>query len=316
MTRHVRILLALAVALAACRSAKPDDTSEATPAKSRLAPGAGGEATITLDTAEVRRLDLRTEAVTAATWSDERELPGEVVAEPERTSVVRAPIAGRFVVEAGQAWPAFGASVAAGTIIGRVGDALPLALARGGTVSRVGAQPGELVEAGQVLLEVTDYSRPVARVVWLGEEGGAPPARVTLHPGEGAGGVAGTLVGAAPQADETSRRAAFLYRAAHGWPGARPGVPIRATYGAGAPRQGVRVPAAAVVQWDGLTWAFVEVAPGQFVRRPLAGARALDGGWFADGDWTRGARVVVRGAQALLSEEFRSRITVGDETGD
>ena len=40
-----------------------------------------------------------------------------------------------------------------------------------GTVTRVGAQPGALVEAGQALLEVADLSRPLVRVAWLVDAG-------------------------------------------------------------------------------------------------------------------------------------------------
>jgi biotin carboxyl carrier protein len=318
MRLPARSLITFCVCAAACRpGGNPSDGTRAPDATttSRLAPGPKGEALITLDTADARRLDLRVVVVGASTWTGEEEAPGEVITEPERVTTVRSALAGRFVVDDGVQWPTYGATVSAGTIVGRVADAKPLVIAWSGTVTRIGAQPGELVEAGQVILEVTDFSHPVVKVAWLDGEGHAPPARVFVHPAIGLS-IGATLVGGAPLADEASRAPAFLYRADHTWSGARPGVLVRASWATGAPTRGVIVPTSGVVQWDGLTWAFVEVAPGQFSRRPVPADRPADRGWFATQGWAAGDRVVVRGAQALLSEEFRSRITVGDETGD
>jgi hypothetical protein len=40
------------------------------------------------------------------------------------------------------------------------------------------------------------------------------------------------------------------------------------------------------------------------------------GGFLAAGEVAAGDTVVVQGAEQLLSEEFRARVTVGDEPGE
>jgi hypothetical protein len=72
----------------------------------------------------------------------------------------------------------------------------------------------------------------------------------------------------------------------------------------------------AVVQWESLAWVFVEHGRGQFVRTRIPTAHPVPGGWLVPADVAAGSRVVVGGAEALLSEEFRARITVGEEVGE
>jgi hypothetical protein len=116
---------------------------------------------------------------------------------------------------------------------------------------------------------------------------------------------------------------------------------IVAVPGRGAPARGLFVPAAAVVQWEGLAWVYVEeqvegaasdsgghpvAAPAAeghagrtvFVRHRVDTTHPVDGGWLVASQsdapgLARGDAVVVRGAQQLLSEEFKSRANTGDE---
>jgi biotin carboxyl carrier protein len=295
---------------------------------------AGGAVTVTLDTAEVRRIGLSVAALRAGGRVAEIRLPAEMIAETERAATLRAPVSGRFTVAEGAHWPGLGERVRAGVEIARVSDARPLAMPISGTVTRVGAQPGALVEAGQALLEVADLSRPLVRVAWLAEAGGTPPPSLVLDPGNGASGggatgggprVTARLVGPAPEADPVTRRPAYLYRAGRSWPGAAPGVPIAALVPGSQPGgTGARsdaagtaiVPDSAVVQWEGLAWVYRRRAPGQFERVRVATDRPVPGGWLTGPPIAAGDTVVLRGAEELLSEEFRARVTVGDESGE
>jgi biotin carboxyl carrier protein len=292
---------------------------------------AGGAVTVTLDSSELRRIALSVAAVRSGGRVADVRLPAAVVAETERAATLRAPVSGRFTVAAGAHWPSLGERVRAGVEIARVSDARPLALPISGTVTRVGAQPGALVEAGQALLEVTDLSRPLVRVAWLEDAGGAPPQSLVLDAGTGATGsgprVTARLVGPAPEADPVTRRPAYLYRAARTWPGAAPGVPIAALVPGSEPAATratrdnlspapVVVPDSAVVQWEGLAWAYRQHAPGRFERVRVATDRPVPGGWLTGPPLTAGDTVVLRGAEELLSEEFRARVTVGDESGE
>jgi hypothetical protein len=276
-----------------------------------------GIVVVRLDSAEVRRVGVRVAALHAVTRAPEERLPGQVVAESERVAVLRAPVAGRFTVPAGARWPGLGERVAAGVEIAQVSDARPLSLPIAGVVTHVGAQPGALVAAGQALLEVTDYSRPLVRVAWLEPAGSAPVATLSLSAGMGTERVAARLVGPAPDADPLTRRPAYLYRAERSWPGATPGTPVLALVPGGGPSSaGVLVPDSAVVQWEGLAWAYLQRSPGRFERVRVPADHPAPGGWIAGPPLGPGDTVVVRGAQELLSEEFRARVTVGDESGE
>lgn len=272
------------------------------------------EARVVLDSAEVGRIGLLTAPLAPAGRAPELRLPGEVIAEPERTAVVRAPVAGRLSAES-SAWPRLGDQVRAGTELGRVSDARPLTAPIGGVVVRVGARPGEIVSEGESLLELADRSRPVVRIVW-GPEAGRPLPRVAIVPTTADRRVDADLIGPAAEADPITRRPAYLYRARSGWSGAVPGTLVEAAVPRGAAREGVLVPDRAVVQWDGLAWAYLRRAPGRYTRVRVPTDRPVPGGWIAGPPLSPGDRVVVTGAEELLSEEFRARVTVGEETGE
>ncbi|HUR93419.1 MAG TPA: HlyD family efflux transporter periplasmic adaptor subunit [Gemmatimonadales bacterium] len=277
-----------------------------------------GAVVVALDTAEVRRLGLRVVPLELVAGEPKERLIGEVVPELERTAVLRAPVAGRLTLPPGSRWPGLGERVAAGAAVGQVSDARPLSMPIAGVVTSVGAQPGALVTAGQSLLEIADYSRPVVRVVWLERMSPTPARRVAVGPSDTGSRVDARLIGPAPEADLTTRRPAYLYRAAHSWPGAAPGVPVVVYVpGSARPRgDALVIPDAAVVQWEGLTWAYRRRGPGRFERLRVATAEHTTGGWVAGPPFTRTDSVVVRGAEELLSEEFRARVTVGDESGE
>jgi biotin carboxyl carrier protein len=276
-----------------------------------------GAAVVALDSAERHRVGLALAPLHAVSRVPEDRLPAEVVPESGRTAVLRAPVAGRFTVPEGARWPALGQRVPAGVPLAQVSDARPLALPMAGVVTRVGAQPGALVEAGQTLLEVADYSRPLVRVAWPPREPGAPPRRARVAPPGRDTPVEARLVGPAPEADPVTRQPVYLYRASRAWSGATPGTPavLLVPRGGGA-AAGVLVPDSAVVQWEGLAWAYVRRAPGRFQRVRVPTDRPAPGGWLAAPPSMGGDSVVVQGAQELLSEEFRARVTVGEEVGE
>lgn len=70
--------------------------------------------------------------------------------------------------------------------------------------------------------------------------------------------------------------------------------------------EGVRIPKAAVLWIKKRAWAYVQVGPERFVRRPVPTERPVPGGWFAAHGWQAGQRVVVRGAAALRAREAGS----------
>jgi hypothetical protein len=76
------------------------------------------------------------------------------------------------------------------------------------------------------------------------------------------------------------------------------------------------VPDAAVVQWEGLAWAYLRRSPGEYARVRVSTDQPAAGGWLTGPPLVPGDSVVVTGVQELLSEEFRARVTVGEESGE
>ncbi len=275
---------------------------------------------VVVDSADAERMGLEMAALSRASRGPEERLTGEVVAEPERVAVLRAPVAGRLSALRGVQWPSLGQRVAAGKSLAQVSDALPVGVPISGVVTHVGAQPGAIVEAGQELLRVVDQSRPLVRIAWPERAGATPRPRIAVGAVGGAT-VSARLIGPSPEADPATRRPAYLYRADRAWPGATPGTPVVAfvserAQGTSTTTGPVLVPDRSVVQWEGLAWAYVRRAPGRFERVRIPTDRPTTGGWIAAGGLAAGDTVVVSGAQELLSEEFRAGVTVGDESGE
>jgi len=87
-----------------------------------------------------------------------------------------------------------------------------------------------------------------------------------------------------------------------------PGLAAMASLPTGEKPKGVVVPASAVVWLQGKAWIFVRTNPETFVRRPVATARGLPDGGYLVSDLAADSDIVVRGAQMLLSEEFRGQV--------
>lgn len=71
--------------------------------------------------------------------------------------------------------------------------------------------------------------------------------------------------------------------------------------------KGVIVPNQAIAWHGGMAWIYVKTKPDTFLRKPVASDIELDNGWF-DSSLSPGTEVVTRGAQLLLSEEFKFQI--------
>jgi hypothetical protein len=80
----------------------------------------------------------------------------------------------------------------------------------------------------------------------------------------------------------------------------------------GQPTQGVMVPDAAVVRTDERAWVYVQSGATNFLRKEITLNRQVANGWFVTGGVAPDERVVVTGAQTLLSEERKNEVKVGD----
>ncbi|MFN0315315.1 MAG: hypothetical protein ACKVQA_09790 [Burkholderiales bacterium] len=76
----------------------------------------------------------------------------------------------------------------------------------------------------------------------------------------------------------------------------------------GEERSGVLIPQAAIVWHGGKAWCYVQEEADKFVRKEVSTTEELAGGWFNAEGFEAGKKVVVRGAQLLLSEEQKFQI--------
>lgn len=76
--------------------------------------------------------------------------------------------------------------------------------------------------------------------------------------------------------------------------------------------QGVMVPRSAVVRYEGREWVYRAIDGNRFVRGAIAPAETTAQGYFVTKNLEPGTRIVVGGAQVLLSEELKSEIQPSD----
>lgn len=73
--------------------------------------------------------------------------------------------------------------------------------------------------------------------------------------------------------------------------------------------RGIVIPGSALVWWQGKAWAYEATSPSTFARQEVPTDTPVEGGYFIPATtFAPGTKLVTAGAQALLSEEFRSQI--------
>ncbi|MGC2415004.1 MAG: hypothetical protein WA459_20185, partial [Stellaceae bacterium] len=120
-----------------------------------------------------------------------------------------------------------------------------------------------------------------------------------------------TYLSPATTVDPRLQGITYLFRAA-AEAALLPGLNIEVLLSVEASGRGVVVPEAAVVWLQGKAWVYHRTDPSTFVRREIAPDHAgPDGGYVVTG-LPAEADIVVRGAQMLLSEEFRAQVPIED----
>jgi len=67
---------------------------------------------------------------------------------------------------------------------------------------------------------------------------------------------------------------------------------------------GLVVPVGAVLRYEGRGWVYVQTATNQFVRAEVSLDRLLENGWFVSENLSATNRIVVTGAQSVLSADM------------
>jgi hypothetical protein len=133
---------------------------------------------------------------------------------------------------------------------------------------------------------------------------GRPTAgRVAALVDAGASPVEATLLGAAPDTDPTTQGRGFLLLIERPpWP---PGTALTGWLAVpGPPHAGFDVPSAALLRHAGRSFLYIQTADETFARRAVQLERPTPDGWFVASGLAAGERVVVIGAQQLLSVEL------------
>ena len=165
-------------------------------------------------------------------------------------------------------------------------------------VQRWGAVLGQRMLRGGALANDLAQRRVVVVEAAL-PEGGHPPT-ITLRRDDG-GLVPARLLSSSQRVDPRLQRPTFFYLA----PAAN--LPVGMTLQvivSSAAAGGVFVPLPAVVWLGGEAAVFVERAPGRYVRTPIDPSTPVAGGYL-DRQIAPGTRIVVRGAEQLLSEQYK-----------
>lgn len=121
------------------------------------------------------------------------------------------------------------------------------------------------------------------------------------------------FVSAMPGVDNQTQGQGFLFFVNSRHPGLAPGATLIGYLKcSGDPRSGFLVPRDAIVRFDGKLWVYLQTGDQTFVRREIPETDPVAGGWFVAQEMKPGNRLVLSGAQMLLSEERKNQIQIGD----
>jgi hypothetical protein len=154
---------------------------------------------------------------------------------------------------------------------------------------------------------VLDQGEFLVQVVFPpGEVAVAPRTLSVTAPGNQS--VQAQLVSPMPQVNAQIQGVSYLYLIPSR-PGLAIGMNLAVLVPVGHSVKGIFVPQGAIVWWQGKAWVYEATSPTTFTRREVLTENSVSGGDFVPGSiFTPGTKVVTAGAQALLSEEFRSQI--------
>ena len=138
----------------------------------------------------------------------------------------------------------------------------------------------------------------------------APPATGSIDTGKTARANI-SFVSPATRIDPKIQGVSFFYTAAAD-SGVLPGMNVLAFLPSGKSAEGAALPASAIVWWQGRAWAYRRTGQDTFVRIEISPDLPTPGGGYIAKDLPKDAEIVTRGAQLLLSEEFRAQIQVED----
>ncbi|PYJ07805.1 MAG: hypothetical protein DME25_02890 [Verrucomicrobia bacterium] len=290
-------------------------------AKSRVSVGSNGETIITLDAETQKRIALSVEPAKPATIQPELKGYGRVLDPAPLAALVGEGESAQAALAASQKEferlrllneqkSASDRALQAAEAAARH-DQILLAAARTRLVSAWGNTIAEQSDLPALVLSLASLRSALVRVdLPAGETIKAPPATARLVPGTAdKDSITAELVGPAPSVDPQVQGQAFLFLVKSNSFHLAPGTALAAfLLLPGEPLQGCLLPDSTVVRHASQSWAYVQTSDNTFTRREIKLDQRMEAGWFVKDGIAAHERVVVSGAQALLSEEQKYQI--------
>jgi hypothetical protein len=308
--------LALVVQLCGC-SHKPEEPAAEHKEASRIERGTNHEVILRLDAQTQKAMDLQTEALKPAELSREIKGYGRIMDASSLAALAAELKTAQAISQASQAeWTRLKGLAAQNNASQRALEAaesaalrdqaqleavrLRLAASWGGAISRradLAAFAESLAKLEAALAQLTlpaGETLPVApigaRIATLGQ----------TNP------LAAQLLGPAPAIDPQSQGLGYLVLVSSNTTQLTPGAAITGFLTLpGEKERGLALPAGAVVRFNGLTWVYAQTGEETFERKAVTLETPLEQGWFLRRGLQPGDKVVVSGAQQLLSEELK-----------
>jgi hypothetical protein len=120
------------------------------------------------------------------------------------------------------------------------------------------------------------------------------------------------FVSSAPRTDPKIQGTSFFYIASMD-SNLLAGMNVLAFLPSGHPTEGVKIPDSAIVWWQDRAWVYRRIRADAFARMEIPTDRPTSDGGFVINNSPTQTEIVTRGAQLLLSEEFRAQIQMGEE---
>lgn len=294
------------IALAGCSKSagnQPADASEKAEVK----------AGVMIDAPTQERIGLKTEFPTATQWQPEIKGYGMVIDPAMLAAAVADLESARTASEAsGNEYTRLKSLAEQNNVSARALDAAKAAsthdeLAFAASLAKFKLDWGSALAAdgGKILPEVVNGPNVLVRIdLPAGETLPSPPAaaRIVALTDE-TKSVTGEFAGATDGVNPQTQSQSFFF-SVKGQPIA-PGAAVTGYLKtSGEPLNGVVVPASAVLRHEGKGWVYVQTETNQFVRAKIPLDRLTDNGWFVSETLSATNRIVVTGAQTLLSAEL------------
>jgi hypothetical protein len=305
--------------------AKEAERDKPVTAESRVGRGAGGEAVVTLDEKTQQVMGLETTVLAVASLPREIKCHGRVLDASPLIALLSNVSSGRAALDASskdfervKALFTEGENASARAMEAAEAatkrDKISLQSAEAQLVAIWGKAMSEQPDLPGLVQSLSTLQKVAVRLdLPAGEATAQTPRSGRLVLTDGGEPISGSFLGRPTATDPQVQGQGFLFLVTNTAARLTPGQTLVGFLEMpGEALAGVNVPERAVVRASERTWVYVQISATNFVRRDLVLEHPVAAGWFVTGGVRPEDRVVTTGAQALLSEERKSEIKVGD----